>query len=719
MQSKSTKINSPNLKTLGEICIKRLNDYNERGELYLAYSKYWNRLMYELRIIGELGYENIFLITMQFIAYARSEGVVVGPGRGSAAGSLVCHCTGITRGLDPLRFGLRFERFLNPSRVTSADIDVDFSDREVPIRYLVEKYGANRVIQVGTKGLFKIKSALDEFARVFDISFADAKRITACFDDKGNAIKDEAANWEKQYPELFETARVFADSKRFRNSSKHPSAVIVTSEPIGKLIPLQSVKDSKTGQRVLTTEWDGDELESIGFTKFDILRVSVLNVIADTVEMVNGSNPDSLPDAHAIFEWVPLDDPKTIALADRADLVGVFQLWKSDPIGIFQAITVKGFEDFYLITTVIRPGIDRSDFIKRHENPGRVNYVTPQLEPILSETYGMMLYQEQIMDVVHKLAGFTLAESDNIRKIIAKTSNMGDTLSLDPYKIKFIDGCVANGVSGRSAEEIWSQILAMQSYSFNKSHAVSYSLISWVTAYLKAHYPLEFLCASLNDKNEARFIDELKKYNLEVLPPDVQVSSSTHKIEDGALRIGLSCIKGVGKSGLKVQELQPFADYNDFISRCKLASDVMDVLERLGALDSLQRYDLLGSSEDGDRDTTKRLNSERQLLGYYVSGDPLQNYEAELQGCVTNSNVGRKKIMLGGVVTKLKTHNARNGQMAFLAVQTTGDEFEVAIWPEDWKKVKGIVKEDKIIKAVGEKTERGNYSIGQIQVLSK
>lgn len=991
-------MSTSNIERLGRICIANLQKLRDQKKLYRPYPEYWSRLMYELRVIKDLGYENIFLITMQFIQYAKSKGVVVGPGRGSAAGSLVCHTTGITSGVDPLRFGLRFERFLNPSRVTSADIDVDFSDREVPIEFLRKVYGENKVIQVGTKGLFKIKSALDEFAKVFGVSFAESKMITSCYDDDGSVLKaDELAQWMEKFPDLFNTAKFFADSKRFRNVSKHPSAVIVTKEPIGRLIPLQSVVDSKTHERVLTTEWDGDELESIGYTKFDILRVSVLDVIRDTITLVKKHSPNALPDAPDIWEWISvrLDDKKTLRLANDAELIGIFQLWKPECLNMFKAITVRGFEDFYHITTVIRPGIDRQEYIEFHENPSSVVYLHPKLEPILKNTYGIILYQEQIMDICHYIAGFTLAEADTIRKIIAKTSNIGDSMSLKPHEKKFIDGCIANGVEEQVAKAIWQEILNRQRYGFNlcvsgstevtrattvskgpdcgqrniridelwryfhgdlkntstgfkyrgkrglkilsmvdnrikidkiknviktgskithrlvlesgnfiratfdhkfmtsegwkrlseisigdqiainggyeetdhsqmldsmrcssiskneriykknvqyyqkgelnssyidgayskfisfrnqsiqeigccqncgkkdcrfevahidgnhqnneisnlkllcaschkkhdyennnrqrrfgkglkliysnvvdicdpieeetydiemcgdshnyvangivthNSHAVAYSLISFVCAYLKAHHPLEFLCSSLNDKNESRFIEELRKLGFKILPPDVQIGKWNHSIENGCLRIGYGHIKNVGHAAENIEKLRPFQSYDDFISRSKLSSDILSCLEKCSALDSLPRYDLSGNAKQLIKNESQKINAEKELLGYYVTGNPLDPFRVQLKDCETDSNCTKKSITVGGIVSKLKTHVTQNMKtMAFLSIQTLGDEFELTVWPEEWNKISQKIGEGKIIMGSCEKTKRGTYCIGSIKILS-
>jgi len=706
-----------NIAKLGSICIEKLKDLSEKNKLFAPYIDYQNRLYYELKIIKDLGYENIFLITRQFINYAIEKGVVVGPGRGSAAGSLVCYTCGITRGVDPIRFKLRFERFLNPARVTSADIDVDFSDREIPIEFLRNKYGKNRVIQVGTRGLFKIKSALDEFARVFDVSFDDAKRITSCFDADGEICKEkDLAEWELKFPELFKTARFFANSRRFRNPSKHPSAVIVTNEPIGKLIPLQSVVDSKTHDRVLTTEWDGDELDSIGYTKFDILRVSVLRLISDAINLINKEKPGSLPRPQDIFDWIDLNDKKTLELAGRAELIGIFQLWKPECLRLFESITVRGFEDFYHATTVIRPGIDRDEYIKCHEDPKEIKYLTPKLEPILKDSYGIILYQEQMMDICHYIAGFTLAEADTIRKVIAKTSNIGDTLSLKPYEEKFLLGCEKNGVTREKAKLIWEEILKRQTYAFNLSHAVAYSLISFVSAYLKAHYPIQFLCACMNDKNESRFIDELHRLKIPILPPDINSSGVEHTVENGSIRIGLTHVKNVGKSSENIVKFQPYQNRGDFESRCRgINSEAIKSLESVGAFDQLLEFDFV--QKNGTIDKKKRLAFEKELLGYYVSGNPLDEYKNNLKDCIRNVN--EEKRYAGGILTKVKLHEASSGMMAFIAIQTYEDEIEFLVWPSDFKNYEMYLKVGNLVRGLIKKTSRGGYSITDLALLQK
>jgi len=707
---------SSSIEKLREICQGKLAKLNEQGRLYASLEEYQKRLDHELEIIASLTYENIFLITRQIINHAISKNVIVGPGRGSAAGSMVCYLSGITRGVDPIRFNLRFERFLNHSRVTSADIDVDFSDRDVPINFLKKVYGENKVIQVGTKSLFKIKSALDEFARVWKISFEDAKQITACYDNDGEIIDHATvAKFEAMYPDLFRVARFFGESGRYRNPSKHASAVIVVDEPVGKLIPLQSVEDSSTKKRILTTEWDGDELDAIGYTKFDILKVTSLNVISDTVNYVNSKKPGTLPNATEIFEWVDLKDKKTIELANNADVVGVFQLWKPECIKMFEKLTIREFEDFVLITTVIRPGIDREEFIDCHEHPDKVNYIVPELKPILKDTFGILLFQEQIMDVCHHIAGFTLIQADNIRKAIAKLSKKED---LESYTEKFINGCLAKGISRYNAERMWSEILKRQRYGFNRSHAVSYSLISFVTAYLKAHHPLEFLCACLNDKNEPRFIHQLKKHGFKILPPCVKRSGVDFTIEDDGIRVGLSAIKGVGANAENIVKARPFFGKAEFKSKSRISSDVYTALLSIGAFDCLKEVDEFSNESKKDVNNV-RFASEKELLGYYVTGDPLSEYAERFKHCETSDQCRRPKIMIGGKVANIRTHAAAKGEMAFMTVETTQDTFEVVVWPEDWRKILGRITLGSIFVATGLLTTRGSYSLKDFEILKQ
>lgn len=709
----------PTLKTLGDICIERLKYLREDNKLNdeIDYSEYEERLEYELRVIGDFSFQNIFLITRQVIRDARSKGIIVGPGRGSAAGSLVCYLSEITT-IDPLKFGLYFERFLNPGRVTSPDIDVDFSDREVPIEFLKKVYGENRVIQVGTKGLFKVKSSLDQFARVFDVPFEEAKRINKCYDNDGNCINvDAALQYRNKYTELFKTAEFFAGSKRFRNQSKHPSAVIVTNEPIGRLIPLQQVTDSKTKKKVFTTEWDGDELDSIGFTKFDFLRVSSLQVIADTINQVNGSGHQVLPGAQDIFNDIDYSDRETLDLFNRADLVGIFQLWKPECISVAKAITFHGFKEVYQLTTILRPGIDRSEWINKHEDKQPVTFICRELEPILADTYGIFLFQEQIMKACSDLAGFTLAESDSVRKVIAKTSNIGDTLSLKPYEDKFISGCVKNGIVKSSAIKIWNEILARQNYSFNQSHAVAYSAISWVCAYLKAHHPLEFYVACLNDKNESRFIDDARSRGINILPPDVNKSKVEHSIEDGAIRIGLGQIKHVGKSAKTVCKKAPYINLSDFQTKTKISSDKFASLRSAGAFDALKNDEFSNAFvERLAPNHFIKMFKERDAVGYFVTGSPLEEYGGEMDGCETDAACGKKKIKIGGIITEIYEHEARTGAMHFLKVQSLIDEFDTVVWPDELQKSPSY-GEHSVIVADGVVTNRGNYALSNIKIL--
>ncbi len=650
--------------------------------------EYKTRLDYEISIIQSMKYVSYFLIVWDFIHYAKEKNIPVGPGRGSAAGSLVAFALGITD-IDPIRNGLIFERFLNPERVSMPDIDIDFcyERRDEVIDYVRKKYGQENVAQIITFGTMMARAAVRDVGRVMGLSYQEVDRIAKLIPAELNITLDQALKTEPKLRELAETdpriTKLLETSRALegltRHASTHAPGVVRSDVPLTDYTPL-----FKTGDQV-TTQYSMTALEKIGLLKMDFLGLKTLTVIDETCKIIKRRQGIDV-----LIREIPFDDSKTYDLLSRGETFGVFQLESSGMRDILKKMKPRKFEDIVALLALYRPGPIGSgmvdDFIRRKHNPSLIKYDHPVLESILKETYGVILYQEQVMQIVSKVAGFSLAKADSLRKAIGK--KIPEVMERE--KQSFLEGAKKNGIHERIAEKIWNLIEYFAGYGFNKSHSAAYAFLSYQTAYLKANFPVEFMTALLTAEKDntdkiVRHIEEAKRLSIEVLPPSVNESYLeftcllTKPGEDpsrGTIRFGLSAVKNVGSTAIesiiatRVKD-GPFGSFYDFTERVDLRVCNRKVLESLikcGAFDGfdlyrsqlvamldqaldmggkLQRDRQIGQlsfidnlhSEKGTKlgvrdipnvpewPESQLLAYEKELLGFYVSSHPLSKYE--------------------------------------------------------------------------------------------
>ena len=706
------------------------------------------RLRYELGVICKMGFAGYFLVVWDFIAYARRQGISVGPGRGSSAGSLVAYCLGITS-VDPIRYGLIFERFLNPERISMPDMDIDFADdrRDEVIRYVVERYGSDRVAHIITFGTMGAKAVIRDVARVLGFSYGEADRIAKLVPGFPlNITLDESL--EKSPPlaeqvkrdakvgELWSVARALEGCTR--HASVHASAVVISDEPLMERVPLY--KDPKRPE--LITGLAMGPIEKLGLLKMDFLGLKTLTVISAAAALVKETRGIAL-DA----DRLPLDDPRTFQLLAEARTFGIFQLESAGMRDALRRLRPQRFEDIIAMVALYRPGpmdlID--DFIERKHGRAPITYEHPLMERHLQETYGVMVYQEQVMRLAADLAGLTLGEADTLRKAMGKK----DRELMAQQREKFLAGCKANKIDGRRAERIWDLIEKFAGYGFNKSHAACYAMVAYQTAYLKANYPVEFMAALLTsemDKTDkiVQHMEESRAMGLRVEAPDVNASRASFNAGGDTIHFGLGAIKNVGGAAIESvvrarQEAGPFVSLEDFCSRVDLRlvnRRVIESLIKAGAFDSLKiaRAALLASldqaMEAGQRrqrdreegqaslfDTLEKsalavdtgagrppamavpewppeemLGYEKEVLGFYLSGHPLEQYRevGRRLGAATASElygraVGARVLLLGQVSAFTENSTKSGNRMAFATLDLVDGTVPLTIFPEPYR----------------------------------
>ena len=530
---------------LREIC------YAGFAKKYPAAKEEWKeRLEYELTTIENMGYVDYFLIVWDFIKYAKDNGIIVGPGRGSAAGSMVSYCLSITT-IDPLKYDLIFERFLNPERVSMPDIDIDFcyERRQEVIDYVIRKYGEANVAQIITFGTMAARAAIKDVGRALAMPYADVDRISKMIPAGSQGKNPTLQEALDQVPELEEMRqndpqvnKLFDIAMKleglYRHSGVHAAGVVIGDRPLDQLVPLY--KDPRAEMPV--TQYDMKYVEETGLIKFDFLGLKTLTVIKRAVDWIKKTHGIELD-----MDKVPLDDKITYELMQRGDTAGVFQFESAGMMDVHKQIKPDRFEDLIAIVSLYRPGpMDNiPSYIKRKHGEEEITYLHPMLEPILKETYGIMIYQEQVMNIARALGGYTMGGADKLRKVMGK--KMRD--EIPKQRKMFMEGAVKNGIEEGTAGAIFDQMEKFASYGFNKSHAAAYSLISYQTAYLKAHYPVEFMCAlmSLDITNTDKllfFKEECKRMGYKVLKPDINASGADFIVEDGNIRYALGALKG-------------------------------------------------------------------------------------------------------------------------------------------------------------------------------
>jgi DNA polymerase III subunit alpha len=702
------------------------------------------RLTHELSIIEKMGFAGYFLVVWDFIHYAREKGIAVGPGRGSSAGSLVAYCLGITN-IDPIRYGLLFERFLNPERISMPDMDIDFADdrRDEVIRYVAERYGHDVVAHIITFGTLGAKAAIRDVGRVLGMPYGDVDRIAKLVPSFPlNITLDDA--YQKSPPlaemvksqaavkELWDIARTLEGCTR--HASVHASAVVISDEPLDEHIPLY--KDPKRPE--LITGFAMGPIEKLGLLKMDFLGLRTLTVLANTAELIHQSRGITID-----FDALPLDDPKAYALLTEARTFGVFQLESSGMRDALRQLRPERLEDVIAMVSLYRPGpMDLiPDFIGRKHGRVKITYEHPAMEKFTRETYGIMVYQEQIMQVASEMAGFTMGEADTLRRAMGKK----DRDLMAAQRAKFIAGCADRSTDKKTAERVWELMEKFAGYGFNKSHAAAYALVAYQTAYFKANYPVEFMAALLTSEmgdtdKIVKYIEECRAMGLEVQPPDVNVSAVQFSVAGETIRFGLAAIKNVGEAAmesiLRTRKADgPFLSLEDFCVRVDLRlvnRRVIESLIKAGAFDSLglSRAHLLATTdaalETGQRqqrdkaegqgsffdlipeaapaakkepttvvaewDPDQRLAFEKEVLGFYVSGHPLARFRdaAVLKGATPSGDLASRssgsRVWLFGHVVALKETATKSGnRMAFVTLEDTEGTIEVTIFPEPFK----------------------------------
>jgi len=670
---------------------------------------YEARLDSELEIIRRMGFPGYFLVVWDFIRHARELGIPVGPGRGSAAGSVVSYALGITD-IDPLEYDLLFERFLNPERISMPDIDIDFCQRrrEEVIDYVRDLYGEESVSQIATFNILKAKSAVRDVGRVLGMPFGDVDRIAKLIPDDLNITIKKALKDSPQLRELVdgdEDVRTLIDTAtrlegKARHCGVHAAGVVIAPEPLVNLVPL-----IRTSHGDVATQFDKDDVETLGLLKMDFLGLRTLTVIADAVDSIREAEA---PDFD--LEELTLDDPVVFELFSAGDTDGIFQFESSGMKEVLRKVQPKVFLDVAALNALYRPGpmgfID--DYTDRKHGKKAITYIFPELEPILGETYGIIVYQEQVMRIAVEIAGFSMAKADMLRKAMGKKKQE----IIDREGQNFIDGAVEKGFPKAKVRELWNQIVPFAKYGFNKSHSVAYAHVAYLTAYLKAHYPAHFMAAMLT--SEASNTDKLSQYlarsrqmGMEILPPDINTSLQAFSVEDGGIRFGMTAIKGLGDAAIEPliearEAAGGFESMSHFLGSLPARTVNQKALEcmakagcfdrfnvtRKGVLDNLDQLVEMTTREREQRELGQgflfsdlpsesleeeirsadraedqdRLAWEREVLGFYLSGHPLEAYRPQLDRYADCSveelssrfAEGAESATIGGMISGLK-----------------------------------------------------------------
>ncbi len=725
---------------------------------------YEERLATELEVIERMGFPGYFLIVADFIRWAREHGVPVGPGRGSGAGSLVAYALGITD-LDPIEYDLLFERFLNPERVSMPDFDVDFcmEGRDRVIEYVAERYGRERVCQIITYGSMAARAVVRDVGRVLGHPYGFVDRIAKLIPGEIGMTLDRALEEEPELRRLYEedeAVRAILDLSRrlegiARNPGKHAGGVVIAPGPLTEFTPLYCEEDGSG----VVTQFDKDDVEAIGLVKFDFLGLKTLTVIDRALAMVNARRA-AQGEPPVDIRAIPLDDPATFALLRRCATTAVFQLESSGMKDLIRRLQPDSFEDIVALVALFRPGPLQSgmvdDFIARKHGQARVEYPHPALEPILRPTYGVILYQEQVMQIAQVLAGYTLGGADLLRRAMGKKKPE----EMARQRETFVRGAVERGVEEGLASYIFDLMEKFAGYGFNKSHSAAYALIAYRTAWLKAHYPAEFMAAVLSADMDhtdkvVGLIDECRALGLEVLPPDVNASDYAFTVRDErTILYGLGAIKGVGRSAIDCllsarRAGGPFRDLHDLCRRVdlrRLNRRALEALIRAGACDALgpNRATLmarlpaaLAAAEQQGRDADtgqddlfggvaaappaaeveveeweedERLAGEKETLGLYLTGHPYARYEAELAPLVSARLAdlaapggGREeRVRVAGLVVRLRERKTqRGGRMAFVLLDDRSGRIEVRLFDEVLERARGKIARDRVVVVEG------------------
>ncbi len=722
---------------------------------------YEDRLAYEISVIKEMGFSGYFLIVADFIRYAKDNDVPVGPGRGSATGSLVSYSLGITD-LDPLENGLIFERFLNPSRKSMPDIDVDFciNGREKVFKYVADTYGdGGRVAQIITFGKLKTRAVIRDVGRALDIPLREVDSIAKMVPDVLNISLEAALDLEpritaltKQKPEIAELINICRVLEGLpRHASTHAAGVVISDKPLVEYLPLYRGKKGET-----VTQLDMNCVEKIGLVKFDFLGLRNLTVIADALSLIRkqGNTPPDISN-------LPLDDADTYRLLASGETTGVFQLESSGMKDLLVRLKPEYFEELSALVALYRPGPLESgmvdDFVERKHGRRAVEYLLPELEPILNETYGVILYQEQVMKIAGTLANYSMADADDLRKAMGK--KVPEIMAR--HRQRFIDGMKDNGIASDKATMLFDLVDKFSGYGFNKSHTAAYALIAYQTAYLKTHFPVEFMAALLTSEMHStdgvvKYISECRSHNIPILPPDIGESDKAFIVSGSSIRFGLVAVKNVGEGGIEaIIEARGDGGFSSLFEFCervdlrKVNKRVVEHLIKCGAFDSTgaHRSQMLAGLEEAldygmrvqkekldpqmglfdmkDSDNshinapslpeieeweeTQRLTFEKESLGFYISGHPLSRYEDILDTFTSENTLSLKEaadgslVRIGGMVRTTKTIKTKRGDlMAFVVIEDLHGTVEATVFSSVYTETYHLLIEDSPVLVQGQ-----------------
>ena len=757
---------------LNKLCFEGLYRHykNPKGELEA-------RLEYELSVIKKMGYVDYFLIVWDFIKFARDNDIMVGPGRGSAAGSIVSYCLGITN-IDPIKYQLLFERFLNPERVSMPDIDIDFcfERRQEVIDYVVRKYGPDRVVQIVTFGTLAAKGVIRDVGRVMDLPYAFVDSISKMIPQELNITLDKALEMSSELRKLYEEddqVRTLIDmSKRLeglpRHSSMHAAGVVISQKSVDEYVPLSLGSDGS-----VTTQFTMTTLEELGLLKMDFLGLRTLTVNQNAVQLAEKNTGKKIDIDHINY-----DDKAVLDSIGTGRTDGVFQLESAGMKSFMKELKPHSLEDIIAGISLYRPG--PMDFIPKYirgkNDRSSITYDCPQLEKILAPTYGCIVYQEQVMQIVRDLAGYTLGRSDLVRRAMSKKK--GDVMQRERQNFVYgnpeegVKGCIANGISEAVANKIYDEMMDFAKYAFNKSHAAAYAVVAYQTAYLKYYYPVEFMAALMtsvidNSGKVAEYIYTCRQMGIQILPPNINEGEGRFSVKDGKICYGLAAIKSVGRPVIEAivkerNERGPFKHLKDFIERMskEINKRAIENFIKAGALDCLggtrkqfmmiyvrivdqvnqeRKYSMAGqmtlfdmvSDEQkkefdiplpnvGEYEKETLLSFEKEVLGIYASGHPMEEYEAKWRKSISATSAefqideesGRTKVregakeIIGGMITaKTIKHTKNNKTMAFLTIEDLLGTVEVVVFPKDYEKSREFLNEDSKVFVKGRVSE--------------
>ena len=747
---------------LNKLCYNGLKERYPDGEESLK-----ERLEYELSVIKSMGYVDYFLIVWDFIKYARDHDIMVGPGRGSAAGSIVSYTLGITS-IDPIKYQLLFERFLNPERVSMPDIDVDFcfERRQEVIDYVVEKYGSDRVVQIVTFGTMAARGVIRDVGRVMDLPYAFVDGIAKMVPTELNITLERALTVNPEFKRMYqedEQVRELIDmSKRLeglpRHTSMHAAGVVISQKAIDEYVPLSLGSDGS-----VTTQFTMTTLEELGLLKMDFLGLRTLTVIQDAVKLASHSSGKDIN-----MEQIDYNDKAVLDSIGTGRTDGIFQLESGGMKSFMKELKPQNLEDIIAGISLYRPGpMDFiPQYIKGKNHTDNITYDCPQLEPILAPTYGCIVYQEQVMQIVRDLAGYTLGRSDLLRRAMSKKK--GDVMKKERQSFVYgneaegVPGCIANGIDEKTANKIYDEMIDFAKYAFNKSHAAAYAVVSYQTAWLKYYYPVEFMAALMtsvieNPGKVSEYIYTCRQMGIEILPPDINKGEGSFSVDNGNIRYGLAAIKSIGKPVIQAilterEARGEFKNMKDFIERLsgkEVNKRTIESFIKSGAFDSLggtrkqfmviyvqildqvnqeRKYSMTGQMslfdmvdenqkaefdiplpDVGEYEKETKLAFEKEVLGVYLSGHPMEEYEEKWRKSISKTTLdfqlvedtGHTKVLdgareiIGGMITdKTIKYTKNNKVMAFVTLEDMLGSVEVVVFPKDYEKNQQYLNED-------------------------